>query len=156
IIPVGAGPACGDARPGAPRGQPFAETRRFLNCGRHDTMDALSAALNSVRMTGAIFADAICTAPWGFAVPPLATLERAARKIPPGTERVVGYHLVTIGQATVRLAGAGDVVVVAGDIVILPHGDPHSISNGAPAKLLDSSAALEKWMSGDASPMEIG
>jgi hypothetical protein len=32
-------------------------------------MDALSAALSSVRMTGAIFADAICTAPWGFAVP---------------------------------------------------------------------------------------
>ena len=34
-------------------------------------MDALSEALASVRMTGAIFYHAECTAPWGFRVPHL-------------------------------------------------------------------------------------
>ena len=34
-------------------------------------MDALSEALNAVRMTGAIFYHAECTAPWGFRVPHL-------------------------------------------------------------------------------------
>ena len=84
-------------------------------------MDALSEALNSVRMTGAIFFDAICTKPWGFAVP---AIQHVAHLLSPGTERLLGYHLVTEGTALVRLEGAPDVPVAAGDIVIIPHGDP--------------------------------
>ena len=34
-------------------------------------MDALSEALGSVRMTGAIFYHTVCTSPWGVAIPPL-------------------------------------------------------------------------------------
>ena len=34
-------------------------------------MDALSEALNAVRMTGAIFYSLECYAPWGFSVPHL-------------------------------------------------------------------------------------
>jgi hypothetical protein len=69
-------------------------------------MDALSAALSSVRMTGAIFFDAVCTAPWGFAVP---AMERAAHVLAPGTEHVVGYHLVSEGKAVVGFEGAADI-----------------------------------------------
>ena len=71
-------------------------------------MDALSEALSSVRMTGAIFFDAICTAPWGFAVP---AMKDVAHVLAPGTERLVGYHLVAEGRAVVRLEGAADVAV---------------------------------------------
>jgi AraC-like DNA-binding protein len=119
-------------------------------------MDALSAALSSVRMTGAIFADAICTAPWGFAVPAIDALERVVHMLAPGTERVVGYHLVTEGKALVGLEGTAEVPVMAGDIVIIPHGDPHTISNGAPSKLIDSSASLARWLAGDLSTMRLG
>jgi AraC-like DNA-binding protein len=115
--------------------------------------DALSEALSSVRMTGAIFADAVCTAPWGFAVP---AMERAAHLLAPGTERVVGYHLVTEGKALIGLEGSADVAVEAGDIVIIPHGDPHSVTNGAPSKLIDSGAALGRWLLGDVNTMRIG
>ena len=66
-------------------------------------MDALSSALNAVHMTGAIFFNAICRAPWGFAVPPL---KRVAHVLAPGTERLVGYHLVTEGKALVRFLSA--------------------------------------------------
>jgi hypothetical protein len=47
-------------------------------------MDVLSEALNTVRMTGAIFYYAECTAPWGFAVPPL---RQVAHVLAPGTGR---------------------------------------------------------------------
>jgi hypothetical protein len=119
-------------------------------------MDALSAALSSVRMTGAIFADAICTAPWGFAVPPIDALERVVHMLAPGTERVVGYHLVTEGEALVSLEGSADIPLTAGDIVIIPHGDAHAVTNGAPSQLIDTSAVLTKWLAGDVSSVELG
>jgi AraC-like DNA-binding protein len=116
-------------------------------------MDALSEALNSVRMTGAIFVDAICTAPWGFAVP---AMERIAHVLAPGTECVVGYHLVTEGRAAFGLEGTVDVPVIAGDIVIIPHGDPHTVINGTPRELIDSGAGLGRWVTGDVSPVRCG
>jgi AraC-like DNA-binding protein len=119
-------------------------------------MDALSAALSSVRMTGAIFADAICTAPWGFAVPPIDALERVVHMLAPGTERVVGYHLVTEGEALVSLEGSADIPLTAGDIVIIPHGDAHAVTNGAPSQLIDTSPVLTKWLAGDVSSVELG
>jgi AraC-like DNA-binding protein len=116
-------------------------------------MDALSEALHSVRMTGAIFFDAICTAPWGFAVP---AMEHAASLLSPGTERVIGYHLVVEGKAFVRMTGAAEVSLTAGDIVIFPHGDPHTVTNGRPAKLIDSGASISRFLAGDFSPFQIG
>lgn len=116
-------------------------------------MDALSEALNSVRMTGAIFFDAICTAPWGFAVP---AMEQVAHVLAPGTERLVGYHLVAEGKALVRLEGTADVPLTAGDIVIFPHGDPHTVSNGSPATLIDSGASIGGFLAGDLSTFRLG
>jgi AraC-like DNA-binding protein len=115
-------------------------------------MDALSEALNSVRMTGAIFFDAICTCPWGFAVPPM---ERAAPVLAPGTERLVGYHLVAEGKAIVRLKDEAAVPIVAGDVVIFPHGDAHTVTNGTPTKLVDSGAAISDFLAGDLSIFRV-
>jgi hypothetical protein len=94
-------------------------------------MDALSEALNSVRMTGAIFFHAVCAAPWGFSVP---AIRKVAHVLAPGTERLVSYHLVTEGKAVARFEGMPALALVAGDIVIIPHGDPHTVFNGSPAK----------------------
>ena len=116
-------------------------------------MDALSAALNSVRMTGAIFYHAVCTAPWGFSVP---QLQRVAHVLAPGTERLVGYHLVTEGRALCRFEDGGEVPLTAGDIVIIPHGDAHAVTNGAPAELIDSGSSLGSYISGDLTTMELG
>jgi len=116
-------------------------------------MDALSASLNSVRMTGAIFFNAVCTAPWGFAMPRMAD---AAPVLAPGTERLVGYHLVTEGRGVVRIAGADDVPIAAGDVVIVPHGDAHTVSNGSPSKLVDSGEAVSRSLSGELLTMRLG
>lgn len=115
-------------------------------------MDALSEALNSVRMTGAIFFDAICTAPWGFAVPPM---EQAAPVLSPGTERLVGYHLVAEGQAIVRLGDEAEIPIAAGDIIIFPHGDAHTVTNGTPTTLVDSGASIGSFLAGDLSIFRV-
>jgi AraC-like DNA-binding protein len=104
-------------------------------------------------MTGAIFTNSVCTAPWGFAVP---AMERMAPLLSPGTECVVSYHLVTEGRATIKFSGAESLPVAAGDIVIIPHGDPHTFANGAPLELIDSGGAVARWLAGDVTPFRTG
>lgn len=116
-------------------------------------MDVLSEALNTVRMTGAIFYYAECTAPWGFAVP---RLQDVAHVLAPGTERLVPYHLVAGGRAVVRFEGVPEIRLEPGDVVIIPHGDAHIVSNGSPSKLIDSAASLGKFLGGDQRMMRLG
>lgn len=115
-------------------------------------MDALSEALNAVRMTGAIFYHAECTFPWGFRVPHLRDV---AHVLAPGTERLVSYHLVTEGKAVVSFADSA-VPVSAGDVLVIPHGDAHTVSNGSPANFVDSGASLGRFLTGDLTTMRIG
>ena len=116
-------------------------------------MDALSHALSAVHMTGAIFYHAECTAPWGFSVP---ALQCVAHLLAPDAERLVPYHFVTEGQALVQFDAEQAVRLEAGDVVIIPHGDAHTVSNGHPAKLVDSAASLGKFLSGDLRTMRLG
>jgi AraC-like DNA-binding protein len=116
-------------------------------------MDALSEALNAVRMTNAIFFTAECTAPWGFTVP---HLREVAHVLAPGTERLVSYHFVTDGRALVRFAGVPDERIEAGDIVIIPHGDAHTVFYGSPATFIDSGASLGKFLTGELMSMRLG
>jgi Cupin len=73
----------------------------------------------------------------------------------PGTERLVGYHLVVEGRALVRLEGAANVPLTAGDIVIFPHGDPHTVTNGKPSLLIDSGASIGSLLAGDLGTMRF-
>lgn len=108
-------------------------------------MDVLSLALGSVRMTGAIFSDLACTAPWGFNVPELSV---GGPSLAPGTERLVSFHVVTEGEALVRLDGDETLVAGPGDVIVLPRGDAHSVANGAPTQFYDSGVTLEQLLSG--------
>jgi AraC-like DNA-binding protein len=46
--------------------------------------------------------------------------------------------------------------LAAGDIAIFPHGDPHTVTNGAPTKLIDSGAAIGSFLAGNLSTFQIG
>lgn len=116
-------------------------------------MDALSEALNAVRMTGAIFYSCECYAPWGFAVP---HLREVGRLLAPGTERLVSYHLVTEGEATVQFGDDEPVFVKAGEVLIIPHGDAHTVSNGSPAEMVDTSPTLAEYLAGSLTSMRVG
>ncbi|MCW5620827.1 MAG: AraC family transcriptional regulator [Burkholderiales bacterium] len=116
-------------------------------------MDALSEALSSVRMTGAIFYRAECTSPWGVAIPPL---REYAHLVAPGTGRVVSYHLMTEGDAVARFGDGQEVLLAAGDVLIVPHGDPHVISNGPAPTIVEAEGTLGPYFAGDLSTLQIG
>lgn len=108
-------------------------------------MDALSEALSTVRMNAAIFFNAEFTAPWGFVAP---RAQDVAPALAPGGEHIVIFHLLTEGTAVVRMEGEPDLPLVAGDIVIIPHGDTYTISHGSPAKLREGGASIERYLAG--------
>lgn len=116
-------------------------------------MDALSEALTSVRITGAIFFDAICTAPWGFAVP---RMQDYAHMLAPGTECLVGYHLLAEGRAAFSFQGEPAIELTAGDVVIIPHGDQHVVSHGRPAALTNSAEAVQRNLGGEFRTYRVG
>jgi AraC-like DNA-binding protein len=116
-------------------------------------MDALSEALNAVRMTGAIFYSLECSAPWGFSVP---HLHDVAHVLAPGTERLVSYHLVTEGEAIVQFGEDEPIPVNAGEVLIIPHGDAHTVTNGSPNELIDSAASLREYLAGSLSVARVG
>jgi hypothetical protein len=97
-------------------------------------------------MTTAIFFDAEFTTPWGFVAPPA---QREAHILAPGVEHLVIYHLLTEGRAVVRLKDLPDLPLAAGDVLIIPHGDSHTLFNGAPTTLWDGAGSLETFLSGD-------
>jgi AraC-like DNA-binding protein len=115
-------------------------------------MDVLSEALKPVSMTSAVFFNVHCTAPWGFAVPPLREF---AHLLAPTTQSLLGFCLITEGNARFGFEDAGDLDVSAGDIVIKPHGDPHTVSNGSPPALIDSSLVLQRILAGDLSTVQL-
>ena len=99
-------------------------------------MDVLSEVLKVVKLQGALYFNAEFSAPWSVC----ATSARAlAEIVAPGAEHVIVYHLLTQGRATLKLDSGEKVHLQAGDLVMVPHGDPHIVENGAAPETVDGS-----------------
>lgn len=107
-------------------------------------MDVLSEVLRGMRITGALLFNSELTAPWGYAAPPVASVQHL---LAPGTEHLVVFHLVTEGRAMAR-AGGHEVGLEAGDIVVLPHGDAHVLSSGPVRDPVDATTLLPRILTG--------
>jgi len=117
-------------------------------------MDALSAILQSVKLEGAVFYNAEFTAPWGFRSPPSCEVAAFLGK---GPKHVIIYHLLTKGRARAEVEdGTHGVELVAGDIVVFPHGDAHIISNGSPPSIVDNGKQLKEVFSQGMVPARSG
>ena len=112
------------------------------------TTDPLSDLLRVVRLDGAFFYAAEATAePWG--VESVSAKELTPR-ILPGAEHLIAYHVLTKGRCYGALLGGEQVELVAGDVIVFPHGDAHLMSSepgvrlfpdaktGAPARYPDT------------------
>jgi AraC-like DNA-binding protein len=91
-------------------------------------MDALSEVLKIVKLRGALFFNAEFSAPWCIASSPSS---RIAPLLCPGAGHVILYHYLADGRAYAELPGGSRRDLGAGDVVIFPHGDAHSLGNGA-------------------------
>jgi hypothetical protein len=89
-------------------------------------MDAFSEIFSGVKLSGALFFSAEFSAPSCFASPASNTL---APLLAPGAPHLVIYHFVIDGAAFVQLPDGQSIELGAGDIVVLPHGDPHVMTS---------------------------
>ena len=92
-------------------------------------MDVLSDVLRVVRLSGAVFFTADCSSPWALESP---TPESLASIGMPGAECIVLFHILVDGQCEVACQGHPVTTMEAGDVVVFPRGDQHTMrSHGA-------------------------
>jgi AraC-like DNA-binding protein len=89
-------------------------------------LDALSDVLRIVRLTGAVFMDAEFTAPWCIGEP--SGVEVCIEHLP-HAQHVVIYHLVTEGGCEASVPNGPEVSARAGDLIIIPGGEAHSLGS---------------------------
>jgi AraC-like DNA-binding protein len=88
--------------------------------------DTLADVLASVRLTGAVYFDLECTAPWVAEAPASSVV---SRHVMPEADHVLEFHAVTRGRCVGGLLGEEPVRLEAGDVLCFPHGDPHVLSS---------------------------
>lgn len=91
------------------------------------SQDTLSDVLRNVRLRGAVFFYVTGSGEWAAEAP--ASRDVAPRLIP-GAEHVMEYHAVVEGSCWASIPGGSSAHLTAGDIVMVPHGDPHVVSSG--------------------------
>jgi AraC-like DNA-binding protein len=94
--------------------------------GTGDMVDPLTEVLRSVRLTGGLFLDARFTAPW--CVTSRITAEDC-RPFLASPAQVIAYHFVIEGRLLLGLDREAPVEVDAGEIVLLPRNDGHTLAS---------------------------
>ncbi len=89
-------------------------------------MDVLSDILDLLQLRGSLYFQTTFSPPWSVAVPSLAGAAR--------------FHLAVQGRCHVRVGEGRDLLLNTGDLVVIPRGTPHVLSDRpetAPAPLED-------------------
>jgi AraC-like DNA-binding protein len=107
-------------------------------------MDVLSEVLRAVKLQGALFFNGEFSAPWCVKEPHSTLI---VPYLSPRAGHLMIYHFLTEGRAYAKLTEGRREELVAGDIVIFPHGDPHVFGNGSPTKPMNGLDVFEKNLS---------
>jgi AraC-like DNA-binding protein len=75
--------------------------------------DALGETLSALQTTGVFYTRSEFAEPWGLDLPPMPDC--------------VMFHAVTAGTCRLRVKGAAERTLVAGDLVVVPHGEGHCL-----------------------------
>jgi AraC-like DNA-binding protein len=86
--------------------------------------DLFEAALRRLRLEGAIFLRAEYREPWAYESLPGPDTARVLR---PGTDRVILFHVVASGTCWVQVGDQERHWASAGDVIVLPYGDQHTM-----------------------------
>ena len=89
-------------------------------------MAPLSDLLRVVRLDSAYFYIVEAAEPWSVESAPAREL---SPRIMPETEHLISYHILTTGRCYGGLVGEVQVELVAGDVIVFPHGDGHVMSS---------------------------
>jgi AraC-like DNA-binding protein len=102
--------------------------------------DALTEVLRSVRLRGGVFLDARFTAPWCVAARISA---EDCRPLLAAPAQIVAYHYVIEGRLLLAMEGATPLEVEAGEIVLLPRNDGHTLASAPGLPAVDADALIE-------------
>jgi len=78
-----------------------------------DFTDPLGEILHLLRLTGTLYCRSELTAPWGVELPPF--------------EGYMMFHVITAGHCWLEVAGEAPRLLQQGSLVLIPHGNGHSI-----------------------------
>jgi AraC-like DNA-binding protein len=104
-------------------------------------MDVLSEVLRVVRLEGALFFNGEFSAPWCISEPQSTAI---ASYLSNQAGHLILYHFLTEGRAYARLLDGSKQELIAGDVVVFPHGDAHLLGNGSPEKPMDALQMFDK------------
>jgi len=80
--------------------------------------------LHGLRLEGAIFFRAEFTERWAYES---ATTEQMVSILHPGAARVIIFHIVAGGRCWVQTEGGERLWADAGEVIVVPYGDQHSM-----------------------------
>jgi AraC-like DNA-binding protein len=104
----------------------MAETpdRALAPTGAHDSTELLSDVLRRVHLASAVFLRGEFSAPWAFASADAGTL---CQILQPAARSLVLFHVVVEGRLVIELPGGESATLEAGDAVVLPYCDLHTM-----------------------------
>src|SRR6185437_2319845 len=100
----------------------------------------MQAALERLRLEGAVFLRAEYREPWAYQS--FATAD-TAKILRPGAERVILFHVVASGTCWVAIDGGDKHWARRGDVIVLPYGDQHRMGGVQNAGLVSISTFLQ-------------
>jgi AraC-like DNA-binding protein len=92
--------------------------------------DPLGAALERLRLDGAIFFRSEFTEAWCYESPPENAVAAMLR---PGAERLIMFHIVARGRCWVAVSDGIKHWAGPGDVLVLPYGDQHRVGGSQDA-----------------------
>jgi AraC-like DNA-binding protein len=116
-------------------------------------MDPLSDVLRSFRMTGGIFLDSRFTAPW-CVVSRLSAEDCGPFLTAPSL--LIAYHFVIDGRLLLTIEGEPTIEVRAGEVVLLPRNDVHTLASGSGLAPVDAHALIRPSAAGGLAQISHG
>lgn len=115
--------------------------------------DPLSDLLRSVRLNGGMFLDVQMTAPW--CVTSQITVDAYGHLLRPAAQ-VIGYHVVLAGELIASVAGQPAITVRAGEIVMLPRNEAHTLTSEPGLKPVSAAELIEASADGGLARIRYG
>jgi AraC-like DNA-binding protein len=116
-------------------------------------MDPLSEVLRSVRLVGGVFLDNRFTAPW--CVHSRITAEDC-KPLLAKPSHVIGYHFILDGEPLLNVADEPATKLRAGEIVLLPRCDPHTLASGPGLKPIPAHTLVQPSADGGLAQIRHG
>ena len=102
--------------------------------------EALQAAIDRLRLQGAVFLRAEYRDPWAYESLPGPVTANLLR---PGTDRVILFHVVATGSCWVSVGDEPRHWAGAGDVIVLPYGDQHRMGGVGDAETVPISTFMD-------------